>query len=65
MAPADRNPGGAIMSGSSQASHRERAEALLRDAGIVLPEDEIAALAEGLAALQRLLDIVRAGRPAP
>jgi hypothetical protein len=53
------------MSESSQASQRERAEALLRAAGIVLPEDEVTALAEGLAALQRLLDIVRAERPAP
>jgi hypothetical protein len=53
------------MSENSQASERERAEALLRDAGIVLPEDEIVALAEGLAALQRLLDIARAGRAAP
>jgi hypothetical protein len=34
----------------------------LREAGIALPGDEVAALAQGLAALQRLLDIVRAER---
>jgi hypothetical protein len=42
----------------------ERAQALLRDAGIVLSDDEIVALADGLVALQRLLDIVRS-RPEP
>lgn len=43
----------------------ERARAVLRNAGIVLPDDEVVAFADGLAALQRLLDIVRAPRIAP
>jgi hypothetical protein len=50
----------------NEASHRdlERARALLRDAGVVLPDDEVVAFADGLAALERLLAIVRAPRSA-
>ena len=43
----------------------ERAHALLRDAGIVLPDDEVAAFADGLVALDRLLAIVRASQSVP
>lgn len=43
----------------------ERARAALRKAGIVLPESELAELADGLRALERLLETVRTGRPEP
>ena len=43
----------------------EHAQAVLREAGIVLPDAEVVAFADGLAALQRLLDIVRARPAAP
>jgi hypothetical protein len=43
----------------------DRARALLDAAGIALPEDEVVACAQGLGALQRLLDLVRVERRAP
>jgi hypothetical protein len=46
-------------------SAHDRVSAALREAGIELPEAELAEIAEATQALQRLLDIVRAGRPLP